>query len=214
MQLTRNKPQHEYIDGSRKYRTPWGIYPSVTSILRETANDFTLHRWRSEAGEEEANRISRESLERGSKLHKSIEDWVNTGELSDNPLFQVAYDSVLSESTPICVETQVHSPFGYAGTLDYLGEYRGLVTVVDWKTASKPKKDAYVLDYKTQIAAYAKAVERTYPGIKVQQGLVCVLIEGFPEPQLFLMDEKVIEKHWQRFLKRFKKYVDLISEDE
>lgn len=207
--LKRNKPHYEYIDGSRSYKTQWGIKPSVTTILRETGNQYMLHQWRDRIGHEEADRISRESIERGNRLHQDIENWVNTGELSDNPLFLVTYEHVLSELEVMCIETQIASPFGYAGTLDCIGIYKDKVTVIDWKTSSKPKEKSHTLDYRTQVAAYVNAVRWTYPGIAPTQGLICVLVEGCNEPQLFLMDEKELEKKWQRFLTRLKKYTEL-----
>ena len=67
----------------------------------------------------------------------------------------------------VAVESGViHPLLGYAGTLDLIAEYKGLLAVIDWKTSAKHKtnlKDCY--SYPQQIAAYAGAVnyDKSYP---------------------------------------------------
>ena len=67
----------------------------------------------------------------------------------------------------IAVESAVvHPLLGYAGTLDLIAEYKGKLSVIDWKTSAKHKtnlKDCY--SYPQQVAAYAGAVnfDDNYP---------------------------------------------------
>lgn len=67
----------------------------------------------------------------------------------------------------VAVESAVvHSLLGYAGTLDLIAEYKGVLSVIDWKTSAKHKtnlKDCY--SYPQQIVAYAGAVnfDENYP---------------------------------------------------
>lgn len=67
----------------------------------------------------------------------------------------------------IAVESAVlHPLLGYAGTLDLIAEYKGKLSVIDWKTSAKHKtnlKDCY--SYPQQVVAYAGAVnfDDNYP---------------------------------------------------
>lgn len=67
----------------------------------------------------------------------------------------------------VAIESSVvHPLLGYAGTLDLIAEYKGALSVIDWKTSAKPKttlKDCY--SYPQQIVAYAGAVnyDNNYP---------------------------------------------------
>ena len=47
--------------------------PSVTTILDKTSDKTALIAWRKRVGEEEANRVSRESAGLGTKVHNAIE---------------------------------------------------------------------------------------------------------------------------------------------
>ena len=67
----------------------------------------------------------------------------------------------------VAVESAVAHPLlQYAGTLDLIAEYKGTLSVIDWKTSAKHKsnlKDCY--SYPQQIVAYAGAVnfDENYP---------------------------------------------------
>ena len=47
--------------------------PSVTTVLDKTSDKTALIAWRKRVGEEEANRVSRESAGLGTKVHNAIE---------------------------------------------------------------------------------------------------------------------------------------------
>ena len=67
----------------------------------------------------------------------------------------------------VAVESGViHPLLGYGGTLDLIAEYKGKLSVIDWKTSAKHKtklKDCFA--YPQQIVAYAGAVnyDDNYP---------------------------------------------------
>ena len=48
-------------------------YPSITSVLGDTADKSFLIEWKKRVGEEKANAISRASLRRGTSMHKLCE---------------------------------------------------------------------------------------------------------------------------------------------
>ena len=57
----------------RFYLTPKGSYPSVTTVLAASQDHSFLDEWRVRIGEEEANRISKESTDVGTHLHYLFE---------------------------------------------------------------------------------------------------------------------------------------------
>ena len=67
----------ETINGKRFYKTPEGLlYPSVTTITSQHGKDKIIE-WRKRVGEEEANRISTKASNRGAKVHKICENYLN-----------------------------------------------------------------------------------------------------------------------------------------
>lgn len=66
------------IDGIRHYQVSQGskilgTFPSVTAILGQTSDKSGLDKWKAKVGEEEANRISTNSMNRGTVMHRLIE---------------------------------------------------------------------------------------------------------------------------------------------
>jgi hypothetical protein len=50
-----------------------GVFPSVTTVLGGTSDKSGLDAWKARIGEEEANRISTLSMNRGTVMHRLIE---------------------------------------------------------------------------------------------------------------------------------------------
>jgi len=66
------------IDGIRHYQIKQGskiigTFPSVTAILGQTSDKSGIEKWKAKVGEEEANRISTNSMNRGTVMHRLIE---------------------------------------------------------------------------------------------------------------------------------------------
>ena len=62
-----------------------------------------------------------------------------------------------------------------AGTCDCIAEYKGELSIIDFKTSRKKKKDEWITDYYLQGTAYALMFEEM-TGIKINQ--VVILISG------------------------------------
>jgi len=60
---------YEVIDGSSKT----SLLPSITTVLGETSDKSGLDEWRNKVGHEEADRISKLSMNRGTIMHRLIE---------------------------------------------------------------------------------------------------------------------------------------------
>ena len=143
--------------------------PSVTTVLNKTSNKKdSIQQWRNRVGEEEANRIIKQSTDIGTMVHEALELYLNEQEwrnFSDNQ------DGILAERmTEKFIESGLNSiteVWGlevglildglYAGTADCVGKINGVPSLIDFKTARKMKKREWIEDYFLQCCAYANA---------------------------------------------------------
>ena len=178
-------------NGTRVYATPDGSrYPSVTTILSELGREG-LDRWRDRIGHEEAARIGARAAARGTKLHMFTEHWLQndqsvfTGiDLIGQHFFEEFKPLLTSIDNIHCLETKLYSHhLRLAGTVDCIAEYNGQLSVIDFKTASKPKRHDWIHSYFMQTAAYAIMYEEL-TGIPVPQLVILVAVED-SEPQVF-----------------------------
>src|SRR5210317_2390214 len=77
--------KRQQVDGKRLYTTPTGeAVPSVTTILDKTKSEEkkqALRNWKKRVGEAKAQEIVTEAAGRGTRMHKWLEDYVETGEI-------------------------------------------------------------------------------------------------------------------------------------
>ena len=186
-------PKLEQINetGTRVYATPDGSrYPSVTTILNEHGRE-ALDRWRDRIGHAEAAKIGARAAARGTKLHMFTEHYLqndltvfNGVDLIGQHFFD-EFKPVLSDIDNIhCLETKLYSHhLRLAGTVDCIAEYDGVLSVIDFKTASKPKRHEWIHNYFMQTSAYAIMYEEL-TGIPVPDLHILVAVED-QEPQMF-----------------------------
>jgi hypothetical protein len=85
-------------DGRRLYDTPGGKLPSVTTILEKTKPEEkkqALQEWRNRVGHAQAQAITTEAANRGTRMHTYLEHYVKTGELKEkgsNPFGWASHD--------------------------------------------------------------------------------------------------------------------------
>nr|AIF01680.1 hypothetical protein [uncultured marine thaumarchaeote KM3_14_C04]AIF03550.1 exonuclease [uncultured marine thaumarchaeote KM3_168_C06]AIF06068.1 hypothetical protein [uncultured marine thaumarchaeote KM3_18_F10] len=164
------------IDGVRYYDTPDGTLISITSLLKNFTPEGILE-WREAVGEEVANEVMRAAADRGSKVHKIIENCLsnksendlvgNYGELAARMFSQMipALDKI---DRIRALEKGLYSTrFGIAGRVDCIAEYDKELTVIDFKTSTR-KRDERNETHLVQASFYSLAwEERT--GEKVNQ---------------------------------------------
>lgn len=98
-------------NGYRKYKTEYGLLPSVTTILSNTEppeKAEALVKWRERVGEQEAATILNNSLSIGTALHKNMEDYITQGvapgngsvqtKIMSNAIIKNALDPYLDEA--------------------------------------------------------------------------------------------------------------------
>ena len=199
-------------DGRRLYATPDGKrLPSVTTVLEKTKPEekkIALENWRKSVGHARAQQITTEAANRGTRMHKYLEDYVKTGQLSErgsNPFSWASHgmaETVIEKG--LCnvsefwgVEIPLYFPGLYAGTTDGAGIHLGDESILDYKQTNKPKKREWIEDYFLQLVAYALAHNEVY-GTNIRKGVVlmCVrpqvtreeVIIGMPEYQEFILE--------------------------
>ena len=168
--LTSNLPniQTENVNGKRFYVTPEGKkYPSITTVLSGRNNEGIL-RWRQSVGSEVANNIMRGAAKRGTAVHTLVENYLNNEELSKQDVLPVALFTLLKPELDNINNIRIQEGglysdyYGVAGRVDCIADYKGVLSVIDFKTSTKEKKEEWVDNYFIQGAAYCEMYEERF----------------------------------------------------
>ena len=195
-------PEIKVIDGKRFYVTPDGnSYPSITTILSQQEN-LGIEAWKAKVGEKEAKRISKESMRIGTAVHQMAEFYLSNYIIKLKNEEKKIVDTfnrlrfLLGNINNIVgVEIPLFSDLlRVAGTTDCIAEYNGVLSVIDFKTSRKPKKEEWIDDYYMQTFAY-KLMFEEMTGIEIQQIVILVAcVEQF-EVQVFKKPAKDSDKY-------------------
>lgn len=176
------KLKRQNIDGARYYTVNGRPMVSITSVTSHW-NKHIFVDWRKRIGEAEANRITRRATSRGTATHSLIENHLLNKEVEfDKPspkmLFLQAKETLKNINNIYALEESLYSEeLGVAGTVDCIAEYNGELSIIDFKTAEKPKPRDWIENYFVQAAAYAcMFFERT--GIPVKKLVIIMTCEN------------------------------------
>jgi len=184
----------ETINKNRFYVTPEGNkYPSITTVLSGRAKEG-INAWRERVGEAAANRIMRAASSRGTAVHELAENYLNNEELKNQevlPLFM--FTQLKSEldniNNIVMQEGGLYSDkWGIAGRVDCIADYDGKLTVIDFKTSTKVKKEEWIENYFIQCTAYCEMYEERYGQAIDQIAILIVCEDG--TVQTFVKDKK------------------------
>ena len=160
--------QTETIKGKRFYVTPEGKkYPSITTVLSGRNNEG-LVKWRESVGSEVANNIMRGAAKRGTAVHTLVENYLNNEELSKQDVLPVALFTLLKPELDNINNIRIQEGglysdfYGGAGRVDCIADYKGVLSVIDFKTSTKEKKEEWVENYFIQGAAYCEMYEERF----------------------------------------------------
>ena len=148
--------------------------PSVSWICGFYPKGIAFYKWLSEKGWDESQAIKVAAGNKGSRVHKAVEDLTKGQEVkisdkytdADGELAELTveeYEAILSfvdwykETNPTILEiehTVINEQEGYAGTIDLICEIEGQVYIVDLKTSQ-----SVWAEYELQISAYKHATE-------------------------------------------------------
>ncbi len=166
-------------DKGRRYETPSGaLYPSVTTILSHKSKPF-IQEWRKRVGAKEADKISRVASVRGTKIHTLCEDALNNKEedisklsLLDQEMYK-EFRPLLNDIDNIrCLEATMYSDhLRLGGQADCIAEYKGKLSVIDFKTSKKRKTRSQCYNYFIQCSAYAIMFEER-TGIPINNSVI------------------------------------------
>ena len=182
----------ETLPTGRTYLTPDGNkYPSITTVLGHLSK-AGIQAWRQRVGEEVANKISTQAATRGTAVHTLAEDYLNNeenwskGAMPSNifsfnqikPILDNRVNNIWAQEVPLYSDK-----FKIAGRVDCIAEFDGELTIIDFKTARKPKEEKWIQNYFMQAAFYAAAFyERT--GVSIKQFAIIIAVDD-NEPQVF-----------------------------
>jgi CRISPR/Cas system-associated exonuclease Cas4 (RecB family) len=220
--FTYTKLTRDESTGKRLYATPTGHkVPSVTTILDKTKpaeSRIALANWRKAVGEAKAQAITTEAANRGTRMHKFLEDWIAGIPLNEsitNPFAQqsqkmakiVIAEGMKNVSEVWGSEVPLYFPELYAGTTDCVGIHSGDEAILDFKQTNKPKKREHIDDYFIQLTAYALAHNEVH-GTDIRKGVILMCSKDF-EYQEFILEPADFDYWTERWLKRVEEYYGL-----
>ena len=139
-------------------------YPSITSILSFNNRDKFAD-WRQRVGNEEANRITKHSTDRGTKFHKVCEGYLQNGDYESLDEYQVPLVQLMFKAAKPHIDKRINNihlqeagmhstKLCLAGTVDLIAEMDGELAVIAFKTAKEEKPIEWLEDYFVQLFAY------------------------------------------------------------
>jgi genome maintenance exonuclease 1 len=204
--------ENEYINGQRYYVLPDGVtkLKSVTTILGEKTDKTALLEWRKKVGDAEADRISNQATRRGTSIHTIAERYV----LNEDNIFRDQMPVNIDSFKPIqdTLDEHVDNIFGIemplyskalgcAGRTDLVAEYDGKLSIIDFKTSRRLKKEEWIENYFLQSTVYSMMFEWTYK-IAVPQIAIIITVDDEKTPQTFVTERS---KYVNRVLEVFKR---------
>jgi len=207
----------EVIDGKRVYVTPQGnVYPSITSILGSQPKPG-IDEWKEKVGHQEAAKIMKESADLGTKVHSLCESYLYNEKLQCNDEEAISVFNrlrfILGNINNIyCLEAPLHSDIlKVAGTVDCVAEYNGVLSVIDFKTSRKTKREDWIQDYFIQTFFYAAAFfEMT--GALPEQVVVLIAVRDSFEVQVFKKSFKEMDTYIGKLIEIMKKNPSVIQQ--
>jgi len=209
-------PERQTVKGVRRYVTPEGnAYPSITTILGNQPKPGLVE-WRKRVGDIEANKIMREASSLGTAVHDLCEQYLYNYKLktSNNEatgIFNRLRFLLGNIDNIIGLEIPLYSDqLKVAGTADCIAEYNGKLSVIDFKTSKKPKKEEWIEDYYIQAFFYAIAFfERT--GAIPEQVVILIAVRDVFEVQVFKKSMDELDTYIDKLIDIMKKDPQVIQ---
>ena len=203
-------PVRQIVDGKRVYVTPAGhAYPSITSILGSQPKPG-LDEWRKNVGDEEAKKITKEAVALGTMVHGLCEDYLYNEKLQCEDKDAISIFNRLrfllgNINNIIGLEIPLYSDkLKVAGTTDCIAEYNGVLSVIDFKTSRKPKKEEWIEDYYIQAFFYLVAFfEMT--GAIPEQIVILIAVRNSFEVQVFKKPVSEVDIYMDKLIEIMKK---------
>lgn len=195
----------------RFYTTPEGNkYPSITTILGAGEKAW-LKEWRESMGAERADKETKRAADRGTAIHAMVEAYLNndpnpTAKYTD-PTYLAGFnqlriylrkiDNILTQESALWSDTM-----RVAGRVDCIGEYKGKLSIIDFKTSTNDKGTSQVEDYFLQTTAYALMFQERY-NIQIDDIVILMAVEKGAVPLIF---QRPVEPYIEPLLHRINTY--------
>ena len=162
-------------------------------------------KWRKKVGNDVATHIANKAATRGTKVHKMCEDYLNGLDMEHHKkdflpycLFNELKDKTFDNINEVIGQELVlySDKYKIAGRTDLIAEYKGELSIVDFKTSTNERKDSYNENYYIQTAAYAEMFEEL-TGNPINQIVILVVTENGTV---------------QEFIKNKQEYIPLLEE--
>ena len=119
-------------------------------------------------GNDVANQIMRSAAKRGTAVHQLVEDYLNNKELSNQDVLPTALFTLLKPELDNINNIRIQEGglysdyYGVAGRVDCIADYKGVLSVIDFKTSTKEKKEEWIENYFIQGSAYCEMYEERF----------------------------------------------------
>lgn len=159
--------ESETTEKGRKYFLPDGrTYDSVTTILSHNKDETALIKWRERVGEQEADKITKKSSSRGTKLHEACEKYL-LNELTEMKIRMMMPDikDFFTQLRPH-IDKNIGAVYGLeqvlysdkyrmAGRTDTIAVWNDKLSIIDYKNSIRDKKEEWIQNYFIQCTAYS-----------------------------------------------------------
>lgn len=194
----------------RLYITPEGNkYPSITTILGAGDKPW-LKDWRQSLGEAKADKEMKRAADRGTAVHLMIERFLDNdpeptkdqalehiAEFNSLRLHLKSVNNILTQEMALWSDT-----LRLAGRVDCIGEYQGVLSIIDFKTSTNDKTSDRIQDYYLQTSAYSLMFEERY-GIQIDQIVILMSVERGVLPLVF---KQPVDPYIEPLLQRINMY--------
>jgi genome maintenance exonuclease 1 len=194
----------------RFYITPEGNkYPSITTILGAEEKPY-LKSWRASLGEVRADKETKRAADRGTAVHLMIERFLNNdpnptkgqllehiGEFNTLRLHLKRINNIITQESALWSDT-----LKIAGRVDCVGEFKGKLSVIDFKTSTNNKSESMIQDYWLQTTAYALMVHERYD-VQIDNVVIIMSVERGMVPLIF---KKQVDEYIEPLIKRINTY--------
>jgi len=196
MKLNHAELKTQEVARMRVYTTEGNHYPSITTLLGRTISEEkkqSLTNWQNSLGIKQANKITNDAANRGTNVHLLIERFLNKEDLKREQFSQDDFNLFTSLKIKLNQISEVWAQeiplysdmLQIAGRCDAIGVYKGVPSIIDFKTSTRLKSDKDIADYKLQCTFYGIACNELY-GTDIQQGVVLMAANpGFPLEFIF-----------------------------
>lgn len=183
------------LNNQRFYDTPYGIYPSVNTVIYPNKGSF----------------VGNSATERGKQIHMMLENYLLGTNFPEETFTKI---NILCFARALrCLDDHLGEVFGiekfvynreykYAGTLDLIAEWDGVLSIIDFKstTTENPSQEKHFL----QTEAYRLAWNEMYPEQQAKQSVIVTAAFVKPIEPLVNTNEKYIES----FIEKVREFYD------